>query len=109
MKRLLIAGLAAVAAANLLGCVQLPTEKQSVSDIRPQISFRLAEGIVDAASLRVFVDGLDMGQVTTYLEGKQSLRILPGQHVIRVEQDRRIVLEERIYIGEGVSRTLIIR
>lgn len=87
------------------GCVQMPTEKQGVSDLRPQISF-VAEGHHDA---QVFIDGAAVGRVGDYLEGKAALRVLPGTHVVRVVSGTRVVLEERFYVGDGVSRSFIVR
>lgn len=90
-------------AASVSGCVQLPTEKQSVVDQRPQISFRIAhEG---QAAARVFVDRLDMGMAGDYAEGKATLRVLPGTHLIEVRLGGQQLLNERIYLADGVSRS----
>lgn len=92
----------------MAGCVQMPTEKHEVVDLRPQISFRVANESLDAAQLRVYVDNLDMGSVASYLEGKATLRLLPGSHLVRVETGGRSVFNERVYISDGVARTLLI-
>ena len=56
--RLLLASLLPLSLSLSLisGCTQMPTEKQSVSELRPQISFRVAN--VDRHAARVLVDGL---------------------------------------------------
>ena len=56
-------------AAVLQGCTQMPTQQQGVSDLRAQIAFRGANTQQHAA--RVMVDGLDMGAVGAYLDGRQ--------------------------------------
>lgn len=90
-------------AASLSGCVQMPTEKQSVVDQRPHISFRIAhEG---QAAARVFVDRLDMGAAGDYAEGKATLRVLPGTHLVEVRLGSQQLLNERVYLADGVSRS----
>lgn len=88
-------------------CTQMPTEKRSVSDLRPQISFR-ADG-ERAQSARVFVDGLDMGLVSEYLEGQAALRVLSGTHKISVGVGGSVLLEEKTYLGDGVNRSFIVK
>jgi hypothetical protein len=91
----------------LTGCTQLPTEKQSISDMRPQISFRV-EG-ERAYAARVVIDGLDMGSVSEYLDGQAALRVLSGTHMIRVSVGGTSILEEKVYLGDGVSRSFILK
>lgn len=95
-------------AVTLSACVQMPTEEQSVVDLRPQIAFRITNAAYKAETLRVFVDNLDMGAVEGYLEGKGALRILPGTHLVRVENQGSVVLNETVYVADGVARTFII-
>lgn len=89
------------------GCTQMPTEKQSISDMRPQISFKVENEQVNNA--RVILDGLDMGMVGDYIEGSAALRILSGTHVLRVALNKQIILEEKFYAGDGVNRTFIVK
>lgn len=97
----LFAGLLAVA--GLAGCVQMPTETSSVVDQRPQISFQVGnEGQLAA---RVLVDRLDMGVVGDYAAGKGALRVLPGTHQVEVRLGSQQLLNERVYLADGVSRT----
>lgn len=92
----------------LSGCVQMPTETRSIVDMRPQISFKLANPSRSSTSMRIFVDDLDVGLVSSFLEGQASIRVLPGTHVLRVESAGTVLLNERFYIAEGVSRTFLI-
>jgi hypothetical protein len=94
--------------ATLSGCVQMPTEEQSVVDQRPQIAFRITNSTLPPAQLRVFVDNLDMGSADRYLEGKGALRVLAGTHIVRVENQGRVVLNETVYVADGVARTFVI-
>ena len=89
-------------------CIQLPTEKQEVADLRPQFSFSLADPNDDASQYRVFVDGLDMGTASNYAAGKNALKVLSGTHVVKVEAKGRVVLQERVYLGDGATRTILI-
>lgn len=92
----------------LLGaCTALPTEKQSVSDMRPQISFK-ATGDV-ALGARVVVDGLDMGSVSEFLDGVAAVRVLPGTHKLTVITGAAVLLDEKIYLGDGVNRSYIVK
>jgi hypothetical protein len=104
MTATLLAGLPVL---GIFGCTQMPTEKQGVSDIRPQISFKAADA--QHHSARVFVDGLDMGFLSSYLEGIAALRIVSGTHQVRVMQGAQILLDEKFYAGDGVNRTFIIQ
>ncbi|HBI70380.1 MAG TPA: hypothetical protein DDZ22_15670 [Massilia sp.] len=94
--------IAALALATLAACVSYPTEKQSVVDGRPQISFRVSEANADA---RVLVDGLDMGRAGDFAEGKAALRVLPGTHQLTVQAGQRVFVSEKFYVADGVSRT----
>lgn len=109
MKKQFLAMLATagLAVAALPGCTQMPTEKQGISDLRPQLSFKLADESLRSA--RVLVDNLDMGTVGDYLDGSASLRIVPGTHAIRVELGGRSLVDERIYAGDGVNRSILVK
>jgi hypothetical protein len=89
------------------GCVQMPTEKQGISDMRPQISFK-AEG-ARAQGSHILVDGLEVGMVSDFLEGKAAVRVLAGTHIVSVTSGGSVLLEEKVYLGDGVSRTFIVK
>jgi hypothetical protein len=98
-----------LALGGLSACTQMPTEKQSVVDQRPQISFRLAGAPQQAANARVFVDDLDVGRVGDFVDGQASLRVLPGTHLIKVQLGEQVMLLERAYLGDGVLRPFSIK
>jgi hypothetical protein len=104
MAATLLAGLPVL---GIYGCTQMPTEKQGVSDIRPQISFETTDAQQHAA--RVIVDGLDMGSLGAYLEGIAALRIISGTHQVRVVLGNQVLLDEKFYAGDGVNRTFLIQ
>ena len=89
----------------IAGCVQYPTEKQEVPDIRPQLTFVVSDNL-SAAPYRVLVDNLDMGSLAEYSTGEKSLRVLSGTHVVRIELAGKVVYEERIFLGDGAVRQL---
>lgn len=89
------------------GCTQMPTEKQSISDMRPQISFKV--GDARALSARLILDGLDMGLVGDYVEGAAALRVLSGTHILRVALENQIIFEEKFYVGDGVNRIFVLK
>jgi hypothetical protein len=104
MMATLLAGLPLM---GIYGCTQMPTEKQGVSDIRPQISFKTTDTQQHAA--RVIVNGLDMGSLGSYLDGIAALRIISGTHQLRVVLGSQILLDEKFYAGDGVNRTFLIQ
>jgi hypothetical protein len=103
--RALVAAL--VASVTTAGCVQMPTEKQGVADLRPAISFKvLSESSRDA---RVLVDEREVGQAGDFVEGKAALRVLPGTHLVRVVDEGNELVNQKIYLGDGVNRVLIVK
>ena len=102
--KFLTSSLIVLALCGLVGCVQYPTENQSVVDLRPQISFRFDAADVRMNESRVLVDGLDSGRLGDFVDGKGALRILPGTHSIQVVSGSTVLLNERAYLGDGVSR-----
>ncbi len=93
---------AALALAALAACVSFPTEKSGVVDQRPQISFHIGDADDDA---RVLVDGLDMGRAGDFAAGKAALRVLPGTHQLTVQAGQKVLVSEKFYVADGVSRT----
>ncbi len=88
------------------GCTQLPTEKQSISDMRPGLSFKAQNS--DLLEGRVMLDNLDMGQAREYQEGYAMMRILPGPHLLAIYLNGQKIYEEKIYASDGVNQTILI-
>lgn len=103
-QKLIAASLLSLALTALVGCVQYPTERQSVVDLRPQISFRFDPADARMNEARVLVNGLDSGRLGDFLDGKGSLRVLSGTHAVQVVSGSDVLLNERAYLGDGVAR-----
>jgi hypothetical protein len=106
LHRFLLTAALAALVTGLAACA-LPTESASVVDLRPQLSFKVENAALDDA--RVLVDGLDSGRLGDVKVGQAALRVLPGNHVVKVQLQGRVVHEERVYLGDGVSRTLLVK
>lgn len=106
MNKILYAATLALLFQVLAGCVQMPTERQGVSDLRPQISFVADDQHKDA---RVLINKVDVGRVGDFLDGVAALRVLPGSHLVTVVSANGVVLEERFYVADGVSRSFVLR
>lgn len=108
-NKLIAVGLLSLALATLSGCVQYPTERQSVVDLRPQISFRFDPADARMSEARVLVNGLDAGRLGDFRDGTGSLRVLSGTHAVRVISGADVLLDERAYLGDGVARPFIVK
>ena len=112
MKKLsiIILGLACL---NLVACVSEPHTTASVVDNRPQISFKAqGKSTKDRANhprnYHVYIDNLYMGTADNYIASKRALRVLSGSHIVKVEKNGSVVLTQKIYVGDGVSKTILI-
>ncbi|MGE5864607.1 MAG: hypothetical protein ACM32J_05870 [Rhizobacter sp.] len=106
LHRFILIAAMASALCGLTACA-LPTESASVVDMRPQVTFKVESTALDEA--RVLIDGLDSGRLGDFKVGQAALRVLPGNHVVKVQMGDRVVHEERVYLGDGVSRTLLVK
>lgn len=94
--------LALIAALGIapVACIQPPTSSASVSDLRPGISFNTTT----AGDAVVFVDGQRVGVVNDFLSGHGVLRVVSGTHQVQVVRGDATLLDERVYLGDGVNR-----
>lgn len=106
MNNLKILAILTMTILTVAGCVQMPTERQAVVDMRPQISF-IAEPQVGEAL--IYIDNVPVGKVREFLDGRAALRVVPGSHDIRVVHGSQTLLQERFYIGDGVSKSFVVR
>lgn len=102
MKKL---ALLSVLAACLAGCIQTPTELQSTVDNRPQLTFSAAG---DANQYQIYIDNLAVGSAANFPKGKTALRVTSGTHVLRVEKSGTTVVDEKIYVGDGTTKNIIL-
>ena len=92
----------------IVACTQFPTEKQGSVDLRPQISFKVANASSPSLDAHVYVNGLDGGLVRDYLEGRSALRVLNGTNRIKVAAGDRVFYDANVFTGDGVSKSLIL-
>ena len=109
IKKLAAISLLSLVLAGLSGCVQYPTERQSVVDLRPQISVRFDPADTRLNEARVLVNGLDTGRLADFVDGAGALRVLSGTHTIQVISGATVLLDERAYLGDGVARPFIVK
>ena len=99
--------LSAAVMCGLTACTQMPTERQNVTNLRPQLSFKFENEAL--ASARVLVDGLDMGVIGSYRDGQAALQVLSGMHNVRVVSGGTTLVDEKIYAGDGVNRAILVK
>jgi hypothetical protein len=109
VKKILSGALLLGALSVLPSCVQYPTGRQSVVDMRPQLTFQFDPADARMNEARVFIDALDAGRMGDFLDGKGALRVLPGNHTVRVVSGAAILLDERVYVGDGVVRPFVVK
>ena len=109
MRALVLIVASMPALATLMGCVQVPTEKAAVVDMRPQISFSISEGDAHLKGATVYVNGLAIGRAGDFLDGKAAARVLPGNNVVKVVDGPRTVIEQTVYVGDGVARSFTLK
>ncbi|BEU04323.1 hypothetical protein OAG1_31230 [Agarivorans sp. OAG1] len=93
---------------GLAGCVQMPTTTSTTVDNRPQLSFIAASDNVVLSEYKVWVDGLESGLASDYKADSAALRLLPGSHVIELKRNEEVILKEKIYLGDGVTKQVVV-
>jgi uncharacterized lipoprotein YmbA len=96
MKRLLILAFAMILAA----CSMPVTQVQSV-DLRPTLSISNAPN-----GSMLIIDGITVGDAGAIASGKQAIVLSPGTHQVEVNYNGRSLISEKIYLGEGLRKTL---
>lgn len=107
LTRRIVAGCVLMGTLLISGCTQMPTENSGVVDMRPRISFSVENESLLAA--RVTVDALDAGALADYIAGKTALRVTPGNHRVQVRINQLLVLDEQVYLGDGVGRVFLVK
>ena len=87
----------------------MPTESVQINDMRPQIASRFDVNDASLMAARVDIDGADVGALADYIAGQATLKVVPGNHVVRVTRGNQVLLEERVYLGDGVARSFVVR
>jgi hypothetical protein len=107
MRTLLAA--VAISCAILSGCTQFPTENRQAIDLRPQLSFVVTDPGIDPESVEVFVNGLSAGPASAYMAKQNALRVISGSHRITARRGGKVIFEERLYLGDGMTRQVVIQ
>ncbi len=94
-----------LASALLAGC-SYPVETAHTADTRPQVTFKTQH---DASEMVLYIDGESMGTVNDYLAGKATLHIESGTHELKVRLPNGRVHIERLYVADGVTKTVVIQ
>lgn len=89
----------------LSGCVQTPTEDGYTVDLRPAISFIPRDKTQDTTAYTVYVDNLNMGSASQYLDKEAALRLLSGSHLIEVKRNSETVFSTKVYLGDRAIKT----
>ena len=103
--RITVATLMLCASLMLTGCDYFPTTVQTV-DSRPMVMFKTT---LDADAMKVYVDTQHVGTVADFLKDEAALRLLPGTHVIRIEKPDHTSQIEKFYVGDGVTKTIVVQ
>ena len=53
-------------------------------------------------------DGIRNGVVSDYEPGESALRVLPGTHTISVQMPDGSMITQRVYVGDGVTKTVVL-
>lgn len=97
----------AITGALLSACTQMPTEKQGVADLRPQIAFRYERP--EMAQAQISINGIHMGTAAAYRDSVASLKLLPGTHHLQVTLGGVLILDERFYVADGVNKSFVLK
>jgi hypothetical protein len=90
-------------------CSPLPlqaTQAPGPADQRPQISFKATtERVLNA---KIILDGVDRGEVGSYLEGATSLLIDTGAHMLIVAANNRLIYQQSFDADKGYHRVFTV-
>lgn len=87
----------------LLACAEPVTVTRAV-DNRPRILLRGApQGAV------LFLDGKPMGDAAAYAGDPGVLLVEPGTHVFEVKLADTLLLSQKVFLGGGEQRTLVVQ
>lgn len=90
------------------GCISSkPVETSSVVDDRPVLMFSF-EGGIPSQPISIYIDDLYLGEAQKYQQGKLGLRIIAGTHIIQLRDGNRTILDQKIYLGRGVTKTIAV-
>ncbi len=106
MKKTINISLVTIALAT--GCVQMPTTESKTVDNRPQLIFKHSTND-SLDNYIIFVDGLNNGSIEPFSNGKKALRVLSGTHLIEIYKGEKLISSQKIYVGDGVTKEVIVK
>jgi hypothetical protein len=100
--------IAALAVALLYGCVDAkPIETSTVVDERPVLMFNF-ESPIPVEPVKIYINKLYMGDAQKYQKGQLGLKVIPGTQIIRLELNGSTILEQKIYLGRGLTKIITV-
>lgn len=90
----------------LFGCVQTPTQTTEIVDDRPRVSFDVGALENKLHLYDVRIDGIVYGSVEQYQRDKNTLPLLPGQHVVEVLLNGDVIFKKDVFLGENSTRII---
>lgn len=91
------------------GCISTEAVKSSsVIDDRPMIKFEIEGTKNTDEAISIYINNLYMGNAQDYLSNDKYMKIIPGTHALRLETNNKVILSQKIYIGEGSTKTITI-
>jgi hypothetical protein len=60
----------------------------------------------DAEDLMLQVDGLEYGSISKYLNTRNALKLIPGQHTISIFKNGMEVYSDKQYFGESTTAVI---
>lgn len=88
-----------------VGCANTnPEEVSSSQDNRGSIAFQANED----DDLDIYLDGNYIGQAEDFLVNENKLMILPGSHKLLVQDGKKIIYQEKIFIGNNVNKVIFL-
>jgi hypothetical protein len=92
----------------LAGCVQMPTLESKTVDNRPQLTFSISDES-NVSNYSVSIDSLDNGSIAPYTDTDEALRVLSGTHLVEIYKDGELISSQKIYVGDGVTKEIIVK
>ena len=102
MKKTLLITLVASSLALSACSTDYTNSVSKTVDNRGTISFT-TETREDAV---VYLDGKNVGTVDDFIAGDDALVVTPGSHAISVVEDKKIVFQQKVFIGNSTNKVI---
>jgi len=106
MIKILTAFLSIILISAITGCSPTsPIQTSLITDDRPVIMFKF-EDQEPKEPVNIYIDNLYMGDALKFKEGELGLKIISGTHALKVEHKNTIILEKKLFVGKGATKTI---